>query len=170
LTGRTHSSPLMRAALAATLLTASLSARAQNQDADQRAATAQDVIFARKALKDAVCDRLSEIERGIAGNRVDVDHARVAADAIAAMLTAFPHLFPPSSNRWKPDSDEAPESATLASPDLWSDFPDFYRQATAAAQAAFELSRARDVEDVKTRARVLRITCDTCHALYLEEP
>jgi cytochrome c556 len=156
----------MCAALAATLAAASLSASAQEHDA----ATIADVIFARKALKDATCDRMADIERMIGGNRVDLDQVRIKADAIAAMLTAFPQLFPPSSNLWKPDSDQAPERATLASPDVWTDFPNFYRQAAAAAQSAVALSHARTVEEVKTRARMLRIDCDTCHALYLEEP
>ena len=159
----------VRAALVAALIAASRVASAQ-QDADQSAATPKDVIFARKALKDAACDRMADIERMIAVGRVDPARVRVEADAIAAMLTAFPHLFPPRTNLWKPDSDQEPETATLASPDLWTDFPDFYRHATAAARAAFELSRAGSVEDIKTGARALRITCDTCHALYLEEP
>jgi cytochrome c556 len=85
------------------------------------------------------------------------------------MLMAFPHLFPPSSNQWKPDTDQDPETATLASPDLWTRFPDFYRQAAAASRTAFDLSRADKIDDVKTRARELRIACDTCHALYLED-
>jgi len=153
--------------LAVTLLASSLGARTQEPSAGT---TANDVIFARKALKDAACDRMADIERMIAGGRVDLDRVRDEAGAIAAMLTAFPHLFPPSSNRWKPDDNQDPATATLAAPELWSDFPNFYQQATSAAHSAFELSRARNVEDVKTRARELRIACDTCHALYLEEP
>ena len=159
----------MRAALAVTLLAAGLPAAAQ-QKADQSSIAVEDVILARKALKDAACDRMADIERMIAGGRVDLGRARIEADAMGAMLSAFPHLFPPRSNLWRPDSDQAPETATLASPDLWSNFPDFYRQAAAAANDAFALARARDIEDLKTRARVLRIACDTCHALYLEEP
>jgi cytochrome c556 len=156
----------LTAAFLAALLAASLVASAQ----DQGVAPADDVIFARKALKDAICDRMANIERMIGAGRVDLDDVRTQADAIAAMLTAFPHLFPPASNLWKPDSDQDPVTATLASPDLWVTFPDFYRQAEAAAKTAFELSRADKIDEAKTRARELRIACDACHALYLEDP
>jgi cytochrome c556 len=162
-------SPLrIRAAVAivcAALLATSLVAIAQNQGA----ATAADVIFARKALKDDICDKMANIERMIARGRVELDDVHAQADAIAVMLMAFPHLFPPGSNQWKPDTDQDPATATLASPDLWTTFPDFYRQADAAAKTAFELSRAGKIDDAKTRARELRIACDACHALYLEE-
>lgn len=153
------------ATLGAGLLAFSWTAGAQ----DQRAATDTDVIFARKALKDKICDKLMGIERMISSGRIDVDTVDREADAISAMLMAFPHLFPPSSNQWKPGNDQDPASATLASPDLWKDFARFYSQATAASKSALELSRAATAEDVKSRARELRITCDTCHALYLED-
>jgi cytochrome c556 len=155
----------LAAAFLTSLLAASLVAGAQ----DQRAATAEDVIFARKALKDAVCDRMASIERMIAVGRVDLDDVRTQADAISVMLMAFPHLFPPGSNLWKPDTDQDPATATLASPDLWVAFPDFYRQAAAASKTALELSHADKVDDAKSRARELRIACDACHALYLED-
>jgi cytochrome c556 len=153
-------------AFLATLLAASFVAGAQ----DQGAAPAEDVIFARKALKDAVCDRMASIERMIALGRIDLDDVHAQADAISVMLLAFPHLFPAGSNLWKPDTDQDPATATLASPDLWVAFPDFYRQAAAAAKTAFELSRADKIDEAKTRARELRIACDACHALYLEDP
>jgi cytochrome c556 len=136
---------------------------------DQRAASTEDVIFARKALKDAVCDKMANIERMIAFGRIDLDEVHAQADAISVMLLAFPHLFPPGSDQWKPDTDQDPAIATLASPELWREFPDFYRQAAAAAKTAFELSRADKIDDAKMRARELRIACDTCHALYLED-
>jgi cytochrome c556 len=153
------------AGLIAGFLAINLAASAQ----DQSAASDKDVIFARKALKDVICDKMAEIERMIALGRIDLDDVHARADAISVMLMAFPHLFPPSSNQWKPDADQDPATATLASPELWTQFPDFYRQAAAASKAAFDLSRAGTIDDVKTRARELRIDCDTCHALYLED-
>jgi cytochrome c556 len=153
-------------ALLAAVVAASFAAIAQ----DQRAATTEDVIFARKALKDAICDRMAEIERMIAFGRIDLDNVHAQADAISVMLMAFPHLFPASSNLWKPDTDQDPVTATLASPELWTQFPDFYRQAVAASKTALELSRADKIDDAKSRARELRIACDACHALYLEDP
>jgi cytochrome c556 len=153
------------AGLTAGFLAINLAASAQ----DQSAAPDKDVIFARKALKDVICDKMAKIERMISLGHIDLDDVRAQADAISVMLMAFPHLFPPSSNQWKPDTDQDPETATLASPDLWTRFPDFYRQAAAASKTAFDLSRADKIDDVKTRARELRIACDTCHALYLED-
>jgi cytochrome c556 len=153
------------AIVCAAFLATSLVAAAQ----DQGAATVADVIFARKALKDDICDKMANIERMIALGRIDLGEVHAQADAISVMLMAFPHLFPPGSNQWKPDTDQDPATATLASPDLWTAFPDFYRQADAAAKTAFELSRAGKIDDAKTRARELRIACDSCHALYLED-
>lgn len=164
--------PRARAALAIVCagLTAGLLAIDLAPSAQDRSATPdKDVIFARKTLKDAVCDKMAKIERMISLGRIDLDDVHAQADAISVMLMAFPHLFPPSSNQWRPDTDQAPETATLASPDLWTQFPDFYRQAAAAAKTAFDLSRADKIDDVKTRSRELRIACDTCHALYLED-
>jgi cytochrome c556 len=153
------------AGLAIALLATSPAAIAQ----DQRAATAKDVIFARKTLMDFMCDKMADIERMIAMGHIDIDGARGNADAVSAMLMAFPHLFPPGSNQWDPDNpDPDPVTDTYASPEIWTKFPDFYRLATAAARSAHDLSRAATINDFKTHARELRITCDTCHALYSE--
>ncbi len=84
------------------------------------------------------------------------------------MLLAFPHLFPSDSNQWDPAVDPDPVTGTFASPELWRRYPDFYRLATAAAESAHDMSRAATIEDFKSHARELRITCDTCHALYSE--
>ena len=153
------------AGLTAGFLAINLAASAQ----DQSTAADKDVIFARKALKDVICDKMANIERMISLGRIDLGDVHAQADAISVMLMAFPHLFPPGSNQWRPDTNQEPETATLASPDLWTEFPDFYRQAAAASKSAFELSRADNIDDVKTRARELRIACDACHALYLED-
>jgi len=152
--------------VAATLVAASLVAAAQGQSA----AIGADVIFARKSLMNAVCDRMMVIERMIAFGKIDLADARRNSDAIAAMLLAFPHLFPPGSNQWNPNPNRDPVADTFASPDLWISFPDFYQRATAAAGTAHDMSRAERIDDVKTRARALRIACDTCHALYLKDP
>jgi cytochrome c556 len=139
------------------------------------AATAQDakltadVISARKTMMDFMCDRMAQIEAMIGQGKVDVAFAQASGDAMSAMLRAFPHLFPPSSNRWRPD-DPDPVSQTLASPAIWTGFADFYREAAEAAKIAHAMGRAGTAEDVKSRARELRIVCDSCHALYLEEP
>jgi cytochrome c556 len=152
------------AGLAAAVLATSFAAVAQ----DQRAATVKDAIFARKTLMNFMCDKITDIEQMIAGGRVDVDGARGNADAISAMFMAFPHLFPPASNQWSPDAVPDPVTDTYASPEVWTQFPDFYRMAEESAQIAHEMSRAGSVDEFKSRARELRIICDTCHALYAE--
>jgi cytochrome c556 len=163
-----HGSALRRSKFGV-ILAATLSAVSFAAPAQESTATPQDAIFARKTLKDAVCDRMMNIERMIGLGQIDLGVVHTQADAISALLLAFPHLFPPASNRWMANAEGAPETLTMASPDLWTDFPDFYRQAAGAARSAFDLSRAERAEDVKARARELRIACDTCHALYLED-
>jgi cytochrome c556 len=155
---------LARAGLVAAVLATSFVALAQ----DQRAATAEDVIFARKTLMNFMCDKMADIERMIAMGHIDLDGVRGSADAVSVMLMAFPHLFPSGSNQWSPAADPDPVAGTYASPELWSSFPDFYRLAAAAAQSAHDMSRADKIDDFKTHARQLRIICDTCHALYSE--
>jgi len=148
------------------LAAACLAASAQ----DQRAASDKDAIFARKTFMNSMCDKMMEIENMIARGRVDLDRVHAHGDAISVMLLALPHLFPPSSNRWKPGADRDPVADTFASPDLWTAFADFYRQAAAASKSAHAMGRADTVDHVKMHARELRIVCDSCHALYLEDP
>jgi cytochrome c556 len=167
---RTSTVAFVRAGLTAAFLAASLVATSFVAVAQDQSAATTDVIFARKTIMSSLCDKMMEIERMIAAGNVDTKITRAHADAMSVMLMAFPHLFPPSSNQWKRDVNQDPVAQTLASPDLWTSFPDFYRQAAAAARAASALSRADNAEDIKTYARELRIGCDTCHALYLEEP
>jgi cytochrome c556 len=160
----------VRAGLAAAVLAASLVATGFVAVAQDRSAATTDLIFARKTIMSSLCDKMMDIERMIAAGNIDTKTARTHARAMSVMLMAFPHLFPPGSNQWQRDVNPDPVAETLASPDLWTSFPDFYRQAAAAARAASALSRADKAEDIKTYARELRIGCDTCHALYLEEP
>jgi cytochrome c556 len=136
--------------------------------AQDQPAAAKDVIFARKTLMDSICEKMTAIETMISQRRIDFEYARREADAMSAMLLAFPHLFPPSSNQWNPNVDPDPETDTYASPELWTGFSDFYQRSAAAANSAHDLSRADKIDDVKTRARELRIICDTCHALHSE--
>jgi len=147
------------------VLATSLVALAQ----DQSAATAKDVIFARKTMMDSISDNMDQIEMMISTGKIDVADAHEHADTISVMLMAFPHLFPPASNQWKPNNaDPDPVADTFASPDAWSKFSDFYQRATAASKTAFDVSRADKVDDLKTRAKELRVACNACHDLYLK--
>jgi cytochrome c556 len=153
------------AAFATSFLAATFVATAQ----DQRAATAKDVIFARKTLMNSIMDNMDKIGAMVSQQKIDLHAAHDYADNISTMLMAFPHLFPPNSNLWKENADLDPVTDTIASPDVWTEFADFYRRAAAAAKTASDLSRADNEDDLKRLSRALGIACDTCHALYLKE-
>jgi cytochrome c556 len=135
---------------------------------DQSAATAKDVIFARKTMMDSISDNMDQIETMISTGKIDLADAHEHADTISIMFMAFPHLFPPSSNQWKPNADLDPATDTFASPDAWTKFSDFYQRATAASKTAYDMSRADKVDELKTRTKELRVACDGCHAAYLK--
>jgi cytochrome c556 len=152
------------AVLAVAVLGTSFIASAQ----DQSAATVKDVIFARKTLMSAISDNMDQIEGMISTGKIDIADAHEHADTISIMLMAFPHLFPPASNQWKPNVDIDPATDTFASPDAWTNFPDFYKRATAASKTAYDMSRADKVDELKTRTTELRGACNACHAAYLK--
>jgi cytochrome c556 len=99
---------------------------------------------------------------------IDLPTAIEHADTISIMLMAFPHLFRPATNQWRPNATRDPARDTFASPALWDNFPDFYRQAAAASRVALNASRAKREADFKTHMDALRTACDSCHALYLK--
>ena len=151
--------------LAAALLGAGLTAWAQ----DQSAAVPGDAIVARKTMMDTLSDHMDQIEAMISTNKINLKEANDHADTISVMLMAFPHLFPPSTNQWKPGVDPDPVTGTSASPDIWTKFPDFYQRATAASKAAYEMSRVEKAEDLKTHTDTLRTACNGCHAAYMKQ-
>lgn len=97
-------------------------------------------------------------------NNVSPDAVTTAADTISAMLLAVPHLFPPTTNLYDPNS---AEPATLALPGIWEDFPAFYGLASAASNSAATLVETTDPAALRAGALKLRATCDACHALFL---
>ena len=153
------------ACIAACPLVASFAASSQ----DQSAATARDAILARKSLMNSIMDKMDRIANMVSRGKIEMGAARENADDISVMLSAFPHLFPESSNQWKENSDLDPATDTIASPDIWTDFAEFYRRSATATNTAFELSRAENADDVKRLYRALGVACDTCHSLYLKE-
>ena len=135
----------------------------------QDAASASDVIAARKLLMDSIMNNMDKIQEMISEQNIKLAVSRDCADNIASMLMAFPHLFPPGSNQWRENVDLDPVKDTFASPDIWTEFADFSRRAAAAASTARELRRAANEDEVKQLYRALGIACDTCHALYMKE-
>ena len=152
------------AGLAVGVLATSFVALAQ----DQSAATVKDVIFARKTVMDTLSDNMDQIEGMISTGKIDIADAHEHADTISVMLMAFPHLFPPASNQWKPGADIDPVTGTFASPDVWSKFTDFYKRAGDASKTAFDMSRADKPDELKAKTAELRTACNGCHAAYLK--
>jgi cytochrome c556 len=127
----------------------------------------KDVIFARKILMDTINTNMDELEGMIgAGKELNLVEAREHADTISVMLMAFPHLFPESTNQWKPDVERDPGTDTYASPDLWAKYADFYARAASAAKVAYKASRAKQEDEFKTFVAELRQGCNSCHAAY----
>ena len=151
-------------ALAAPLCGTSYMALAQ----DQSAAKVEDVIMARKTLMDTLSDNMDQIEQMISTNKIDLADAHEHADTISVMLMAFPHLFPPASNQWKPGVEIDPVTGTYASPELWTKFADFYKRAGDASKTAYDMSRAEKADELKAKTAVLRSACNDCHAAYLK--
>ncbi len=65
-------------------------------------------------------------------------------------------------------SDVARDAATdtLASPNVWTSYSDFYTRANDASQVALDAARAGTEAEFRTLAGKLRTACDACHASY----
>jgi hypothetical protein len=82
--------------------------------------------LARKILMDAIGRNMDELEgMTSSGTAINLTEGREHADASSVMLMAFPHLFPPSTNQWRPNVDRDPGRDTYASPHVWTRFADF---------------------------------------------
>ena len=127
----------------------------------------KDTIFARKILMGAIDMNMDDIETMLAPEgKLDSAEGREHADAISIMLMAFPHMFPPATNQWKPNVDRDPATDTFASPDLWTNFADFYKRAADASKLAFAASRAERADQFRASIAQLRAACNGCHAAY----
>jgi cytochrome c556 len=149
--------------LAAGIAGSSLTAFGQS---NQAVGSANDVVFARKTLMATIANNMYPIDQMRETGKYDLEKGRANADAISAMLMAFPHLFPVTTNTWTDKAPRDPAVDTFASPTVWSAYDAFYKEAQAASKIAFELSHAENNTDFRTKARDLRLACDTCHADY----
>jgi cytochrome c556 len=136
---------------------------------DQSAATTKDVIFARKIMMDMIGTNMDEIDTMLQTGKIDLTEGREHADVISVMLMAFPHLFPPSSDQWKPNIERDPGTDTFAAPEVWKTYTAFYQQAAFASKTAYKASRATDEAEFKKYGAELRAACDTCHSTYLKQ-
>jgi len=136
---------------------------------EQVATAVKDEIFARKILMDTIDRYMDEIDwMLVSGKPIDLAEATDHADTVSVMLLTLPHLFPRETNRWQPDAKRDPGRDTYASPDLWSNFADFYRRANEASQIAYDAAHAREEGAFRKSMAALREACDSCHALYMK--
>lgn len=160
---RTHAALACGAAALAACVLAAGMARGQ----DQSAATPADAIFARKIMMDSISGMMDEVETMITSpGKMNLAEGREHADLISVMLMAFPHLFPPNTNQWKPNVDRDPGRDTYAAPDVWTNYADFYGRAAKASKVAYNASRAKAEGEFTAFIAELRTACDSCHAVY----
>jgi hypothetical protein len=105
----------------------------------QESPPAKDTIFARKILMGAIDMNMDEIETMLAPEgKLELGDAQEHAETISTMLMVFPHMFPPTTNQWKPGVDRDPATDTFASPEVWTNFRDFYQRATECFKSRLE--------------------------------
>jgi hypothetical protein len=136
---------------------------------DQSAATPNDAILARKTVVDALGDKMDIVEAMTAsGKKIDPDAAHANADAISVFLIAFPHLFPPSTNQWKPNVDNDQWQILLRLRTCGPSLPTSTGRQPPLQKAAYNASRAQNEADFKASIAQLRTGCNDCHAAYLK--
>ena len=111
---------------------------------EQNVATPADTIMARKTVMDTLSDKMDAIELMISSNKIDFKIGQDNANDISVYLMAFPLLFPPATNQWKPNVTHDPIADTFAAPEVWTKFADFYRQSTAGLRAFATLIHPQD--------------------------
>ena len=150
------------------LLVAAIALSSVGASQDQSAATPKDTIFARKILMDSIGRNMDELEGMTTSGKVDLAEGKDHADIVSVMLQTFPHLFPPSTNQWKPTVPRDPGRDTFAAPEVWTNFSDFYSRSNAASRIAYKASRTESVDEFKSLIGELRVACDSCHGIYLK--
>jgi cytochrome c556 len=156
-------------AMAASVIAALTVAMSSSPADAQELPAAKDTIFARKILMGAIDMNMDEIETMLAPEgKLDLAEGQEHAETISTMLMAFPHLFPPATNQWKPGAARDPATDTFASPELWTNFADFYARAGEASKLAWSASRAKRAADFRGFVGQLRERCNACHALNLK--
>jgi len=126
-----------------------------------------NTVAARQGLKIQVADMRAGIEAAVA-NGDSESFESLAADfaTIAAIVEAFPHLFPADTN---PDAITAAglDVSTDASPAIWDDFAAFAAMAKSVAATARAASEAPDFESLAAASTGVWAACTSCHDAYL---
>jgi cytochrome c556 len=164
---RRYLASIVRSAGSVAALLCTLGGVALSQDTVPSAL--KDEIFARKILMDAIDLHMDAIDWMVSSDKpIDMPKAMEHADTISIMFMAFPHLFPASSNQWRPNAKRDPGRDTFAAPELWANYPDFYRRAAQASKIALVASRTKREADFRKQFEELRAACDSCHAAYVK--
>jgi hypothetical protein len=93
----------------------------------RQGAASGDIISARKTLMSVIARNMYPLDEMIYTGKINLPRGRGNADSIAAMLQAFPLLFPAHTNAWKAGTTD-PASATFADPHVWDQFDFFYKE------------------------------------------
>jgi cytochrome c556 len=161
--------PGFSGALAAAAIAALMVAMPTEPSRAQELPAAKDTIFARKILMGAIDMNMDEIETMLAPEgKLDLAEGQEHSETISTMLMAFPHMFPPATNQWKAGATRDPATDTFASPELWTNFADFYARAGEASKIAWSASRAKRPADFRVFIGQLRERCNGCHALNMK--
>jgi cytochrome c556 len=123
----------------------------------------EEIIEARRVLMIQIEQLMRPIDEFAASGTGDLPELRSAAATIEAMMLAFPHLFPPTTNLFDATVREPP---TYTLPRLWDEFGAFQALVVRAEEAAGAMMASDDPELVRAAARALRASCDACHALF----
>ncbi len=109
-----------------------------------------DVIQARKTLMSVIARNMYPLDEMVYTGKINLPRGRGHADSIAAMLQAFPLLFPAHTNAYKPGTAD-PASATFADPHIWDQFDFFYKETMTAAKYAFDASSRRKRDAIQEK-------------------
>ena len=122
-----------------------------------------EVIEARRLLMLELERLMRPIDAFVTGESIDAAALREDATAIEAMLLAFPHLFPPTTDRYDATVLDPP---TIALPAIWQIFVTVLAQAEVAERAAAGLRAAEGGGSRRGAGMRLRAACDGCHAAF----
>lgn len=123
----------------------------------------EEIIEARRVLMIEIERQMAAIDRFAIGEPEDLRDLKSSAETIEASMLAFPHLFPPSTNRYDPDVLEPP---TRALPAIWQNPEPFLTLTAAAEMAAAAIADGDGDDALRAASRELRATCDACHAQF----
>ncbi|MEY2854552.1 MAG: Cytochrome, partial [Pseudomonadota bacterium] len=126
----------------------------------------REMIAARLELMEHMEELMKPIDTLQVEDVHDAATLKFNAEVVGAILTAVPHLFPPTTNLYDP---KATIPDTLALPQIWQQFDTFYSMAEAAAQQAEAMASAEGMLVQRAQSLKLRGTCDACHELFLRK-